>query len=58
MNDWQKIIVEGMLKIKEGCHENTEWENCWDCPFCDYCGTEYGITPANWEINIEVINSI
>ena len=46
--DWKEKVLVGMKLIKEGCHESTDWTNCKDCPFDEFC--DYIADKTKYEI--------
>ena len=52
--NWKEKIEEGMLLIKKGCNEQTEWAKCHECPFKDYCDA---IENNGYEIPCEEFNN-
>lgn len=56
--NWKKKMAVAMLMMKEACRENTEWSNCANCPFDEYCdiimqNSNGMITPTAFEIEKE-----
>lgn len=55
--DWKEKIITAMTLLKEACGENTEWAECAECPFGDYCvyikESSAGLTPEKFKIPTE-----
>ncbi len=55
--DWREKITVAMALLKEGCKENTNGENCFKCPFEEYCmcimENFSGIIPEEFKIPTE-----
>lgn len=47
--DWCEKVQKAMDLLAEGCNENNDFDNCWQCPFvffCDLIKAEHAKTKA------------
>ena len=51
--NWKEKIKKGLELIKEGCTNQNNWKECYECPFNDYCTALWengGVAPSEWEL--------
>ena len=36
-NETKEKMIKAMKLLKEACSETTEWSDCSECPFDEYC---------------------
>lgn len=50
---WVGVMKRAMQEIKDACATNGNWNDCWKCPFKEYCDAleEKGLdVPETWDL--------
>ncbi len=50
--EWIKKMRVALIDLQNACKKNTEWANCAECPFGEWCDVleEHGYTtPDKWK---------